>query len=227
MRGSDPDAALYWLAKMLYAGEDPRFILRRRIDSSPGKTSAWPILQAVAVVSSVLGDLSALACLKGRFPLAQAALYLATAPKSNSTLAFFDAWALVQREREECPTHLKDGNRDKEGFGHGEGYLYPHTYREHWVAQQYLPKALQGRTFDTEPSDQGYERAIGTQVARRRVQLRPWSGRAPLRGPDLYTGGRYYDRWLQRTVSNAGERLGRLRDRECSPARTPPCGAGC
>ena len=103
---------------------------------------------------------------EGRFPLAQAAIYLATAPKSNTAFAFFDALATVETEQEtEVPNHLRDGNRDSEGFGHGQGYLYPHAYRDHWVAQQYLPDGLQGKVF-YDPSDQGYEQQIGRQVAR-------------------------------------------------------------
>ena len=146
---------------------------------------------------------------------------MATAPKSNSTLAFFDALSLVEREREgEVPTHLRDSSRDKEGFGHGEGYLYPHAYRDHWVAQQYLPAALQGRTF-YQPGDQGYERGIREQVARRReAQL---EAMLEVQGPPevltFHPGARDQDRWLQRTVSNAGERLGRLRDRVLDAAR--------
>jgi len=152
---------------------------------------------------------------EGRFHLAEATLYLATAPKSNSTLAFFDALSAVEREREgEVPTHLKDGSRDKEGFGHGQGYLYPHAYRDHWVAQQYLPAALQGRTF-YQPGDQGYESAIAEQVARRREAQLAAMVDVQDRGEVLtyHPGERGHDRWLQRTVSNAGERLGRLRDR--------------
>jgi len=136
-----------------------------------------------------------------------------TAPKSNSTLAFFDALSVVEREREaDVPTHLKDGSRDSEGFGHGQGYLYPHAYRDHWVAQQYLPQGLQGRTFYN-PSDQGYEQSIRKQVTRRReAQLAAMVDSQP----EVLTfapGDRAHDRWLQRTVGNAGERLGRIRDR--------------
>src|SRR5262249_61897328 len=105
---------------------------------------------------------------EGRFPLAQAALYLATAPKSNSTFAFFDALRAVEHEREgEVPTHLKDASRDAEGFGHGAGYLYPHAYRDHWAAQQYLPTHLQGKAF-YEPGALGYEQSIRQTVERRR-----------------------------------------------------------
>ena len=110
---------------------------------------------------------------EGRFHLAQAALYLATAPKRNSALGFFDALASGRAGAGGgVPTHLRDASRDDEGFGHGEGYLYPHAYRDHWVAQQYLPDALQGRMF-YQPGEQGYERAIREQVCAAAVR-RNW-----------------------------------------------------
>jgi putative ATPase len=165
LRGSDPDAALYWMAKMVYAGEDPRFIFRRMaIFASEDVGLADPA--AVTEVASLWEIFERVGMPEGRFALSQAALYLATAPKSNSTMAFFDALKAVGREREaDVPTHLKDASRDKEGFGHGEGYLYPHAYRDHWVAQQYLPDQLQGRVF-YEPSREGYEGTIRAKVER-------------------------------------------------------------
>jgi putative ATPase len=214
LRGSDPDAALYWLAKMVYAGEDPRFVFRRMLIFA-GEDVGLADPNAVGVVTACAEAFDRVGLPEGRFHLAEAALYLATAPKSNSALAFFDALSLVERERAgDVPRHLKDSSRDSEGFGHGQGYLYPHAYREHWVAQQYLPEGLQGRAF-YEPGDQGYERAIRDQVARRReAQL---AAMVEVEGqPEILTfapGERDHDRWLQRTVSNAGERLGRLRDR--------------
>src|SRR5690625_7342145 len=109
---------------------------------------------------------------EGIFHVAPSALYLTTAPKSNSTYAFFDALDAVQKEREaEDPNHLRDSSRDKEGFGHGEGYLYPHAYRDHWVAQQYLPDTLQGKVF-YQPSQQGFEHSISDDVARRSEERR-------------------------------------------------------
>ncbi|MGD2206225.1 MAG: AAA family ATPase [Anaerolineae bacterium] len=212
LRGSDPDAALYWLAKMVYAGEDPRFLFRRMLIFA-GEDVGLADPNAVAVVTACAEAFDRVGLPEGRFHLAEATLYLATAPKSNSTLAFFDALSAVEREQEaDVPRHLKDASRDSEGFGHGQGYLYPHAYRDHWVAQQYLPAALQGRTF-YDPGDQGYERAIREQVARRReAQLAAMVESEP----EILTfapGDRDHDRWLQRTVSNAGERLGRLRDR--------------
>ncbi|MDD3827370.1 MAG: AAA family ATPase [Anaerolineae bacterium] len=220
LRGSDPDAALYWLAKMVYAGEDPRFIFRRMLIFA-GEDVGLADPGALRVVNACAEAFDRVGLPEGRFHLAEAALYLATAPKSNSILAFFDALSVVEREREsEVPTHLRDSSRDKEGFGHGEGYLYPHAYRDHWVAQQYLPDALQGRTF-YQPGEQGYERSIREQVARRReAQL---EAMLDVQGPPevltFHPGERDQDRWLQRTVSNAGERLGRVRDRVLDAAR--------
>ncbi|WP_304225135.1 AAA family ATPase [Gracilinema caldarium] len=166
VRGSDPDAALYWLAKMVRAGEDPAFIFRRMIIlASEDVGLADP--HALSVVISCAEAFDRIGFPEGNFPLAQAALYLATAPKSNSTLAFFDALAEIEKEDAEVPKHLKDGSRDKEGFGHGEGYVYPHAYREHWAAQQYLPAALRGKTFYN-PSEIGYEGSIRDEVLRKR-----------------------------------------------------------
>ncbi|MEJ2288068.1 MAG: AAA family ATPase, partial [Deinococcales bacterium] len=214
VRGSDPDAALYWLAKMVYAGEDPRFILRRLlILASEDVGLADP--HALAVVASAAQAYDYVGLPEGRYHLAHATLYLATAPKSNSTMAFFDALASVEREREaEVPNHLKDASRDREGFGHGEGYLYPHAYRDHWVAQQYLPEALQGKVF-YDPADVGYEAGIRDDVARRReAQLAAMlESETAAPGPVAPAPiDRTRDRWLQRTISQAGERLAAVRD---------------
>jgi putative ATPase len=214
LRGSDPDAALYWLAKMDYAGEDPRFLFRRMLIFA-GEDVGLADPNAIRVVTACADAFDRVGLPEGRFHLAEAALYLATADKSNSTLGFFDALSLVEKEREaEVPAHLRDSSRDKEGFGHGEGYLYPHAYREHWIAQQYLPEALQGRLF-YQPGDQGHERGIRDQVARRREAQLAAMVETESR-PEVLTyavSTRSQDRWLQRAVDNAGERLGRLRDR--------------
>ncbi len=225
LRGSDPDAAMYWMARMVYAGEDPRFIFRRMIVFA-GEDVGLADPNAVRVVMACAQAFDYVGLPEGRFHLAEAALYLATAPKSNSAFAFFDALGVVEKEREmEVPAHLRDANRDAEGFGHGEGYLYPHAYRDHWVAQQYLPEALQGRVF-YQPGETGYEQAIKAEVERRReAQLA-----AMLEGAEgfgaaevlTYTGSKAggptgdhaeRDRWLTRAVSGAGERLSALRDR--------------
>ncbi|MDR0389905.1 MAG: AAA family ATPase [Spirochaetaceae bacterium] len=166
VRGSDPDAALYWLAKMVRAGEDPSFIFRRMIILAMEDVGlADPA--AIGVVLSCADAFERIGFPEGNFPLSQAALYLATAPKSNTTLAFFDAVKEVEKEDAEVPNHLRDASRDAESFGHGEGYVYPHAYRDHWAAQQYLPAALRGRTFYI-PSFIGYEGKIRESVLKKR-----------------------------------------------------------
>ena len=170
LRGSDPDAAHYWLAKMIYAGEDPRFIVRRMIIfASEDIGNADP--QALTVATSAAQALEWVGLPEAQFNLAQAAIYLATAPKSNSAGAYFKALADVEEEGlVEVPDHLKDSTRDGEALGHGEGYKYPHKYPGHFVRQQYLPDRLQGRHY-YRPSDQGYERLI-------KERLKNWRRRA-------------------------------------------------
>ncbi|MBE9155948.1 AAA family ATPase [Nodosilinea sp. LEGE 06152] len=215
VRGSDPDAALYWLARMVYAGEDPRFIFRRLVILASEDIGLGDP-HAVTVVTSCAAAFDRVGMPEGRYPLAQATLYLATAPKSNSTMGFFDALAAIEQERErEVPNPMRDGNRDSKGFGHGKGYLYPHAYRDHWVEQQYLPSGLQGQVF-YQPSDQGYEASIQTQVAQRReAQLAAMvDGGGALPEALTYSpDDPARDRWLQRTLSQAGEQLGEVRDR--------------
>ncbi|MGD1944335.1 MAG: AAA family ATPase, partial [Leptolyngbyaceae cyanobacterium] len=127
VRGSDPDAALYWLARMVYAGEDPRYLFRRLVIlASEDVGMADP--HAVTVINSCAAAFDRVGMPEGRYPLAQATLYLATAPKSNSAMAFFDALATVEKEQQrDVPNPLRDPNREKEGCGHGQGYLYPHS----------------------------------------------------------------------------------------------------
>jgi putative ATPase len=222
LRGSDPDAALYWAARMVYAGEDPRFIFRR-MGIFAGEDVGMADPQAAVVVESCWALYERLGLPEGQFPLTQAILYLATAPKSNTAFGFFDALGVVREERSgEVPTPLKDGSRDAQGSGHGAGYKYPHSYQNHWVAQQYLPGALQGRVF-YQPSDQGYEGGLAAQVARRREEQ--LAALAALDGEEsaeiLTTGpaspGR--ESWLQRTLSTSGAALGQIRDRLFGIAR--------
>ncbi len=206
LRGSDPDAALYWMAKMVYGGEDPRFIFRRMIIfASEDVGMADP--GALSVVMSAAQAFDYVGLPEGRFHLSEACLYLATAPKSNSGFAFFDALQSVQKEDEgEMPNHLRDANRDKEGFGHGKGYLYPHAYNDHWVPQQYLPMGLQGRVF-YQPSEQGFEAGVKDQVARRReAQL------AAMLEFSEFEGQTREEQWQGRTLGNTGEILGSIRD---------------
>ena len=224
LRGSDPDAALYWLAKMVYAGEDPRFMFRRMLIFA-GEDVGLADPNALRVVVAAAEAFDRVGLPEGRFHLTTATLYLATAPKSNSSMGFFDALGVVENERDaDVPTHLRDANRDKEGFGHGEGYLYPHAYRDHWVAQQYLPEAMQGKVF-YKPGDQGYEKEIRLQVVRRReAQLAAMIEGEGVGPPEVLTftgdrAGRNRDQWLERTVSGAGQRLAAVRDRVLDAAR--------
>ena len=217
IRGSDPDAVLYWLATMVRAGEEPRYIFRRMlISASEDIGLADP--QALGVVESAAAAFDRVGLPEGRFHLTQAALYLATAPKSNTTLSFFDALGSVEQEfAKEVPNHLKDAGRDKEGFGHGEGYLYPHAYKDHWVAQQYLPSGLQGRVF-YEPSGQGYEAGIRERLTRQReIQLAAVTGDlgAESMNAEVLTFSppdRGADRWLYRLNRESGRTLAALRD---------------
>jgi putative ATPase len=218
LRGSDPDAALYWLAKMVYAGEDPRFIFRRMLIFA-GEDVGLADPSALRTVVAAAEAFDRVGLPEGRFHLTLATLALATAPKSNSAMGFFDALAAVEQEREaEVPTHLRDANRDKEGFGHGEGYLYPHAYRDHWIAQQYLPAAMQGKIF-YQPGDTGAEARIKDEVEQRReAQIAAMVEGEGVGPPEVlsFTGdvaGRARDQWLQRTVSGAGQRLAAQRER--------------
>ena len=213
MRGSDPDATLYWLARMVYAGEDPRFIFRRMVIFA-GEDVGLADPNAVVVANSCAQAFDRVGMPEGRYPLAQAALYLATCPKSNSVMGFFDALATVEKEREaDVPNPLRDANRDKKEFGHGQGYLYPHAYRDHWVEQQYLPTGLQGNVF-YQPSNQGYEDTIRIEVARKREAQLAAVMEADL--PEVLTFGptdRAQEQWLQRTMGNVGEQLRQVCDR--------------
>ncbi|NOY81340.1 MAG: AAA family ATPase [Kiritimatiellaeota bacterium] len=216
LRGSDPDAALYWMAKMVYAGEDPRFIFRRMIIFA-GEDVGLADPNAMVVVTAAAEAFDRVGMPEGRYHLGFAALYLATAPKSNSVMAFFDALATVENEQDsEVPSHLRDASRDRKGFGHGEGYLYPHAYRDHWVAQQYLPEALQGKLF-YQPGRLGYEAGVADALARRReAQLAAVLEADRGAPPEILTSGptdRDLEQWLARTISGVGEQLGELRDR--------------
>ncbi|MBP7213825.1 MAG: AAA family ATPase [Anaerolineaceae bacterium] len=159
VRGSDPDAALYWMTKMLMAGEDPRFVLRRLIVlASEDIGLADP--NAMVVVNAAAQNFDAIGMPEGWYPIAEATIYLATAPKSNSVGAFWEVQEEIRKNGAGgVPIHLMDANRDGQGFGHGEGYQYPHNFEGHWVEQQYLPDGLEGRQF-YHPSDQGVEKEI-------------------------------------------------------------------
>ncbi|NEO86912.1 MAG: AAA family ATPase, partial [Spirulina sp. SIO3F2] len=146
------------------------------------------------------------------YPLTQATLYLATAPKSNSVMGLFDALKAVEQEQAEVPLHLRDNHRDK-AFGDGAGYKYPHTYQEHWVAQQYLPNRLQGQVF-YQPSDQGYEGQRQAEIWRRRdLQSALEMPDTPVIPLSASPQNRGRDRWLERTFSTSSEQLQKLRSR--------------
>lgn len=163
VRGSDPDAALYWLAKMIAAGEDPRFILRRLIILA-GEDIGLADPQALVVASAAAQAFEFIGLPEGMYPIAEATLYLATAPKSNSVGAYYKALDEIQNQGAGAvPTHLMDGSRDARGLGHGKGYEYPHSHEGHFIPQQYLPTSLQGRHF-YEPSRQGYEAEIADRL---------------------------------------------------------------
>lgn len=165
VRGSDPDAALYWLAKMLYAGEDPRFILRRLIVLA-GEDIGMADPMGLVVVNAAAQAYEYIGLPEGIFPITEATLYLATAPKSNSAFAYHAALSEIEANGAgPVPTHLMDSNRDAKGLGHGQGYDYPHNHEGHWTPQQYLPQSLIGKAF-YQPSDQGYEVQVQARLAR-------------------------------------------------------------
>lgn len=157
MRGSNPDAVLYWLAKMIYAGEDPRFIARRIvICASEDVGLADP--QALVVANAALQVSEFVGMPEARIPLAQAAVYVACAPKSNASyLGIESALKDVEEGKAlEVPDHLKDASLDSDAFGHGKGYKYAHEFEDHYVKQEYKPS-------DTKyyfPTEMGYEKKI-------------------------------------------------------------------
>lgn len=160
MRGSDPDAAVYYLAKMLYAGEDIRFISRRiMICASEDVGNADPMALTVAV--SAAQAVERIGMPEAQIILSQAVLYVASAPKSNSaTMAITDAMQSVKNKKTSVPVHLQDAHYGgHEALGHGVGYRYAHDYPEHYVEQQYLPDEIRGSVF-YHPGDLGKEKEI-------------------------------------------------------------------
>ncbi len=167
MRGSDPDAAVYYLARMLYAGEDIRFIARRMmICASEDVGNADPM--AMLVASSAALEVERVGMPESQLILAQAAIYIAAAPKSNAcTNAVFAAAEAVKNSGNcEVPPHLRDGHYSGANeLGNAIGYKYAHEYDEHYVAQQYLPDELEGSRFYI-PTDMGNEREIKDRLDR-------------------------------------------------------------
>ena len=161
MRGSDPDAALYYLARMLYAGEDVKFIARRIIICAAEDVgNADP--NALTVAVSAAQAVERIGLPEGQIPLAQAVAYVATAPKSNAAcLGIFKAMEAVRSEKTPpVPAHLQDKHyKGAEKLGHGLGYKYAHDYPRHYVKQQYLPDGMEDCVF-YEPTENGFEKQI-------------------------------------------------------------------
>ncbi len=172
LRGSDPDAALYWLARMLAAGEDPRFIARRMVVHAAEDVGlADPMALVVATAAAHAVEYVGLP--EARIPMTEAAIYIATAPKSNAVVeAIGAAMHDVEAERTDpVPRHLRDSSHAAAAarLGHGKGYKYAHAYPGHFVDQQYLPDNLRDRLY-YRPSDSGFEQEI------RRRLLAWWKG---------------------------------------------------
>ncbi len=165
MRGSDPDAAVYYLAKMLYAGEDIRFIARRiMICASEDVGNADPMALTVAV--SAAQAVERIGMPEAQIILSQAVLYVASAPKSNSAVrAVSEAMESVKSKKTTVPAHLQDAHYGgHETLGHGIGYQYAHDYPNHYVDQQYLPDEIRGSVF-YHPGDLGKEKEMKEWLA--------------------------------------------------------------
>lgn len=165
MRGSDPDAALYWLAKMIYAGEDPRFIARRiLICAAEDVGNADP--QALVIAAAAFQALEFVGMPEAKIPLAQAVTYIATAPKSNAAyLGIENAMADIEKEMtKEVPRHLRDAHyQGAKKLGHGTDYKYPHNFKDHFVQQEYIID--KNKTY-YQPTNQGYEAKIKERLKR-------------------------------------------------------------
>jgi putative ATPase len=166
LRGSDPDAALYWMGRMLTAGEDPLYIARRMLRfASEDIGNADP--QALVVVVSALNAFQFIGLPEGELALAQAAVYLATAPKSNALYAGYGKVKDVIGETGslQAPLHIRNApTRLMKEIGYGKDYKYAHDFEDAYVPQEYLPEELKGRTFYT-PTNRGYEKIIGERLA--------------------------------------------------------------
>jgi putative ATPase len=177
LRGSDPDAALYWLARMLTAGEDPLFLARRLIrfaTEDVGLADPQALSQALAAKEAY----HFLGSPEGELALVQAAVYLATAPKSN---ALYRGYGAVQEDIAKTqslpvPLHIRNApTKLMKGLGYGRGYRYAHDYPEALAPQEYLPEALKGRNY-YRPTDRGYEKTVGERLALWRKRLNPGKG---------------------------------------------------
>lgn len=165
LRGSDPDAAIHWLARMIYAGEDPRFIARRLIvHAAEDVGMADP--KALVMATSAASALEYIGMPEARIPLAEAVIYIATAPKSNAVINAIDL-ALGDIESKKLgsvPVHLRDSHyKGAAKLGHGKGYKYPHDFEGNYVRQQYLPDELQGVRY-YKPTNNGLEAEVKIKI---------------------------------------------------------------
>ncbi len=212
LRGSDPDAALFWLAQMLEAGENPRFIFRRMLIAAVEDIGlADP--QAIVVVESCAASFDRIGLPEGIYPIAQAALYLASTEKSNSVKAVFNAVEAVRHsQKQNVPSHLKDANRDQEACGDGIGYQYPHAFAENWIPQQYLPETLKTEVF-WNPSHHGWEGDRRSILSERRAEQLAAIVEASHQNPLIINTrpiNKDLDKWLLRQVAQEGDRLKKL-----------------
>ncbi|MBI5247267.1 MAG: replication-associated recombination protein A [Elusimicrobia bacterium] len=161
IRGTDPDAALYWMAKMLEAGEDPRFIARRILIAASEDVGNADF-RALLVAEAAFRSVEVLGMPEARITLAQAVTFVASAPKSNAAYLAIDAATAEVRTgpSREVPLHLRDASMDAKERGHGAGYKYPHGFPGHHVSQEYMPNPM--RFY--EPSDQGDEKRIAERL---------------------------------------------------------------
>ena len=184
MRGSDPDATLYWLAKMIHAGEDPRFIARRIVVHAAEDVGlADPI--ALVLANAAFQAAEFIGWPEARIPIAEAALYIATAAKSNSVITAIDAALgdVASGRTLPVPEHLRDAHYGgAKRLGHGEGYQYAHDFPEHFVVQDYLG----AEKHYYEPTDQGVEKKIKERVVKWRsvlAQAKAQGSKVPVAGP--------------------------------------------
>ena len=212
LRGSDPDAALFWLARMLEAGESPRFIFRRMLIAA-GEDIGLADPNAIVIVESCAAAFDRIGLPEGIYPLAQATLYLASTEKSNSVKAIFKAVQKVKdSQKQNVPSHLKDPNRDQESFGDGMGYRYPHSFSKNWVPQQYLPDTLLNEIF-WEPTEHGWEGQRRSLLNERRSEQIASVVEVEQQNPLIITSGKVdsdLEKWLSRQVLQEGERLKNL-----------------
>jgi len=215
LRGSDPDASLFWLARMLEAGENPRFIFRRMlIAASEDIGLADP--NAIVIVESCAAAFDRVGLPEGIYLLTQATVYLAATEKSNSLMGVFKAVQKVRDSRKQnIPLHLKDPNRDKEAFGDGKGYQYPHSFSKNWVPQQYLPDGLLREIF-WQPTCHGWEgQRRGLLNERRSDQLASIfevEQQNPLTFKSIHID-KDFEKWLSLEARQEGERMRELMDK--------------